>query len=78
LITLTVIVLQSWPKAWRERFNAIVTITLIAGFLTLMFADIGLRRFHHPVKAPMIGWIGDPQPRGDPGECDATSSCRPS
>jgi hypothetical protein len=70
LITLTVIVVRRWPEAWRDRFNAIVTITLISGFLALMLADGMLQRFHHPVKLPAIGWIGDPKPPADPGDYD--------
>jgi hypothetical protein len=70
LITLTVIVVKSWPQVWRDRFNAIVAITLISGFLALMLADGMLQRYHHPVKLPLIGWIGDPKPPADPGDYD--------
>jgi uncharacterized membrane protein YphA (DoxX/SURF4 family) len=77
LITLTVIVVRRWPQAWRDRFNTIVVYTLIAGFFTLMLTDAALQGRHHPVKLPLIGWIGDPKPPADPGDCDATSSCRP-
>jgi hypothetical protein len=56
----------------REKLGVIVLFTLISGVLGLQLTDALLQRFHHPVKVPVIGWIGAPVDTNsvDPGDCD--------
>jgi hypothetical protein len=56
LITLTVIVVRTWPQAWRGRFNAIVAITLISGFLALVAADVVFERLGRHATVPAVGF----------------------
>jgi hypothetical protein len=56
LITLTVIVVRRWPQAWRGRFNAIVAIGLISGFLALMATDVVFERLGRHATVPMVGF----------------------
>jgi hypothetical protein len=58
----------------KFTFGSVVGLILVGGFLTLFVADIVLQSVEHPVKLPGIGWIGDPDPPPDPGDCDPQTS----
>jgi len=55
----------------RARFTiGNIVAVIVIGSLTLFVADIALYRLDHPVRLPVVGWIGDPRPPADPGDCD--------
>jgi hypothetical protein len=57
-----------------ERRKALPGYVIAAAIVALLFASPVLYRLHHPVKLPIIGWIGHAQPAGDPGDCDPSSA----
>jgi hypothetical protein len=73
----------AWEPFWTRvtgsdtghEFSVIAVIAVIGvAFFGLFAADLTLQRAHHPINTHLngVGWIGDPQPPADPGDCDST------